>query len=74
MKNHLEKFLPKGKYEIWYVKSGLSRYYMLGLNFLKKSDPDKLPSKKDLSKTHVYLGSIDAKNLNDAYYKMQGEY
>lgn len=71
MKNNLKEFLQEGDYEIWYTKPG---YRFYDYNELIKFKPNLIPTIDDLNKTHIYLGSIKANNLNDAYNMMQGEH
>jgi hypothetical protein len=67
----LEQYVTPGPTQIWYWKDQYSRDMLMGSDWLKKHNT--MPDPKNLEKTHVLLGTIDSKDLDDIYHKMQGE-
>lgn len=65
--------LAKGPTEIWYTKHTAMRDMGMGLDFLLKHAPKKIPSEKTLKKTHVLLGKIKETNPHKIFRAMQGE-
>ena len=60
-----------GTYSIYYMKSEFFRYGLMGYDRLKCDNL--LPDPDDLTKTHVFLKLIEARNLEHVYFRMQGE-
>lgn len=69
--NSLNEIYPNGPYHIWYAKRDYMRDASLGYQFLKEEG--NLPDPNNLQFTHDYVGSIEASDINDVVYKMQGE-
>jgi hypothetical protein len=64
--------LQKGSTEVWYMKPSFFRDGIMGYKFLEKQG--KLPDPRNLKKTHVLLGKIKERNLEEAYRLMQGDF
>jgi hypothetical protein len=58
-------------YSVYYIKSKFFRDGLRGYDWLKNNNL--LPDPSDLTKTHVFLTLIEARNLEQVYFKMQGE-
>ena len=58
-------------YSVYYMKSEFFRDGLMGYDWLKNNNL--LPDPGDLTKTHVFLKLIEARNLDQVYFKMQGE-
>ena len=58
-------------YSVYYMKSEFFRDGLMGYDRLKNNNL--LPDPDDLAKTHVFLKLIEARNLEQVYFKMQGE-
>jgi hypothetical protein len=58
-------------YSVYYMKAEFFRKGVMGYDWLRGKNL--LPDSADLSKTHVFLKLIEARNQEDAYFKMQGE-
>ncbi len=58
-------------YSVYYMKAEFFRKGVMGSDWLREKSL--LPDPADLSKTHVFLKIIEARNLEDVYFKMQGE-
>ena len=63
--------LAKGPVEIWYMKKGQSRDFMMGAKWLEKKGL--LPSVANVSKTHILLGKVKERDLEKIFTAMQGE-
>ena len=61
----------KGQTHIWYWKKDKARDMLMGYDWLLKTTG--VPSPKHLGDTHVLIGSIRARDLNEIYKIMQGE-
>jgi len=59
------------QYRVWYMKPGFFRDGMMGFDWLDGSG--KLPDPADLGKTHVELKTVEASDLEQVFYQMQGE-
>jgi hypothetical protein len=58
-------------YSVYYMKSEFFRDGLMGYDRLRNNKL--LPDPDDLVKTHVFLKMIEAGNLEQVYFKMQGE-
>jgi hypothetical protein len=58
-------------YSVYYMKSEFFRDGLMGYERLKNNNL--LPDPADLTKTHVFLKLIEARSLDQVYFKMQGE-
>ena len=58
-------------YSVYYMKSEFFRDGLMGYDQMKKNNL--LPDPRNLTKTHVLLKLIEARNLDQVYFKMQGE-
>jgi hypothetical protein len=59
-----------GDTSIWYFKPGKAKGFF---DAIERHDPSGLPDPKNLSDTHVKLGTIDSDNPRQVYSAMQGE-
>jgi hypothetical protein len=64
-------FVPQGITQVWYAKPGYARDAMMGYDWLAENGL--LPDLKDLSKTHVLLGTVQSIRTEDVFCLMQGE-
>jgi hypothetical protein len=58
-------------YSVYYMNSEFFRYGLMGYDRLKCNNL--LPDPDGLTKTHVFLKLIEARNLEQVYFCMQGE-
>jgi hypothetical protein len=58
-------------YSIYYMKAEFFSKGAMGYEWLRGKSL--LPNPVDLVKTHVFLRLIEARNLEDVYFKMQGD-
>ena len=58
-------------YSVYYMKAEFFRKGVMGYDWLRGKNL--LPDSADLSKTHVFLKLVEARNPEDAYFQMQGE-
>jgi len=58
-------------FSVYYMRPDFFRDGLMGAKWLKERG--KLPDPKDLEKTHIFLGSFEAADLENLFYKMQGE-
>ena len=58
-------------YSVYYMKSEFFRDGLMGYERLRNNKL--LPDPDDLAKTHVLLKVIEAGNLEQVYFRMQGE-
>jgi len=63
--------LESGNTEIWYMKPSFFRDGIWGYDRL--ADEGELPDPRRLSKTHILLGEVKARNLDEIFYMMQGD-
>lgn len=59
------------KYKVYYMKSTYFRDGVMGYDWLREKKM--LPDRNNLEKTHVFLIEQEAKNLEDLFFRMQGE-
>jgi len=72
VKRHQEKAAEDmATYSVYYMKSEFFGEGLMGYDRLKNNNL--LPDPADLTKTHVFLTLVDARNLERVYFKMQGE-
>jgi hypothetical protein len=58
-------------FSVYYMKSAFFREGIQGYAWLKERNL--VPDLADLTKTHVFLKLIEARKLEDVYFRMQGE-
>ena len=62
-------------FEVWYVKPGFMRDFLMGHEWLLKHTPELIPTAFDkLKKTHVRLATIQASDADEVFTRLQGEY
>ncbi len=67
------RLLKPGRTEIWYMKKENFRWASSGLEFLK-DHPELYPDPFNLSRTHVLVGRISAREANQVFQVMQGDF
>jgi len=70
--NDINPILKEGsqEFDIYFTKPEYTREFMMGYEFLKEHTD---LVNRTIAETHVCMGTIRADNLNDVYYKMQGD-
>jgi len=58
-------------YSVYYMKAEFFRKGLMGYDWLREKSL--LPDLADLGKTHEFMKLIEARSLEDVYFKMQGE-
>jgi|AntDeeMinimDraft_6_1070357.scaffolds.fasta_scaffold01303_4 hypothetical protein len=58
---------------IWYVKRKYVRDFNMGAGWVREHNPELVPTNEaDLSRTHVMLGHVGERNLDEIFEMMQG--
>jgi hypothetical protein len=66
--------LERKTFEVWYVKPGFTRDFLMGHEWLLKHTPELIPATPDnLKKTHVRLATIRASDADEVFMWLQGE-
>lgn len=70
-----EDVLAPGKTEIWYMKPEVFRNLGMGIEFANKHAPAQMiPHPLALSRTHIMLGRVKGKSLDNLYRALQGDF
>lgn len=70
---HYDALYGPGSTEIWYAKDAAMRDFVMGLDFLRRHDPGKVPTRATYKKSHVRIGKIKANRPERIFGMMQGE-
>lgn len=62
--------MAPGSTEVWYMKPWIFRDLRMGIEYCP---PDLLPTKSDLGRTHILLGSVAETDLEVIFMNFQGE-
>jgi hypothetical protein len=68
---HLHPGLAKGKTEIWYMRKESFRDFIMGPKWVEKQGL--MPTTDTLEKTHILLGSVKERDMEQIFHWMQGE-
>ncbi len=62
-------------FEVWYVKPGFTRSFLMGHEWLLGHMPELVPTTFDkLRKTHVRLATVRAFDMDEVFIRLQGEH